>query len=152
TYYNPAGLAWASGLELALGYVRIENHLTTNDADSGVEPVHGLVGGIVAPGTLFGVPFAIGIATFLPDDQLSRVRALKQETPRWILYGDRGSFLVLGGGRGIRPFPWVGVGGGLAFLAATHGSFEVTGRAEVASPYDSQLRHEVNADLTAVRY
>src|SRR5262249_37835337 len=32
------------------------------------------------------------------------------------------------------------------------GRFEITGRANILSPYDSQLRHEVDADLTTVRY
>ena len=60
-YYNPAGLARARGLELSLGYFRASHHLSTNDVDNQVDPVKGLVFGLVAPGELFGVKFAFGL-------------------------------------------------------------------------------------------
>jgi long-chain fatty acid transport protein len=152
SYYNPAGLAGATGLGLSLGYAYASNGLQINGADSGVRDVHGLIGGLVAPGEVLGVPFAFGLATFLPDTGLSRIKALRQETPRWELYDDRLSILFLAANLAVRPLPFLEIGGGMAFLASTRGRFSVTGRADILSPYESKLRHEVDADLTTIRY
>lgn len=151
-YYNPAGLVAAPGLSLSLGYAYAANDLRMNDLPGNVRDVHGLAGGVVAPGTLAGVPFAFGLSTFIPDEGLSRIKALRQETPRWELYDDRLSILFLSANLAVRPLPWLELGGGLSFLASTRGGFEVTGRADVLSPYESKLRHEVDADLTTIRY
>ncbi len=151
-YYDPAGLVAAPGVELAIGYTYAANRLLIDGKDTRVSNVHGLVGGLVAPGKFLGVPFAFGIGTYLPDSGLSRVKALRQETPRWALYDERSSILFLAASLAIRPLPWLELGGGATFLAATHGSFEITGKADVLHPYDSVLRHQVDADLDAIRY
>lgn len=151
-YYNPAALVGAPGVSLSVGYVYAWNHLRIDDKDSGIANVHGIVGGLVAPGELFGIPFAFGIGTYLPDAGLSRIKALRQETPRWALYDERASIVFLATNLAIRPFRWLELGGGIAFLAATKGRFEISGTADILHPNDSQLRHQVDADLTSVRY
>jgi long-chain fatty acid transport protein len=151
TFYNPAGLARAPRLELSIGYLHVEQRLALNGNDNKVDPVKGVVGGVVAPGNVLGIPFAFGVATHLPDDRLSRVRTLKQEVPRWELYDNRAQILFIAAVLAVRPLPWLSVGGGVAFLSSTRGTFDITGTASLKSPYDSQLRHEVDADLTAVR-
>ncbi len=151
-YYNPAALVGAEGLSLSVGYLHVENNLRIDDRDTAVAPAHGIVGGLVAPGKLFGIPFAFGLGTYLPDAGLSRIKALRQETPRWALYDDRASIVFLAANLAIRPVPWLDLGGGVAFLAATQGRFAITGQADIVHPYDSQLTHEVDADLTSIRY
>ena len=151
-YYNPSGLALARGLDLTAGYSYAAHALEMNGKDSRVDPVRGIVGGIVAPGSIGFLPFAFGIATFLPDDRLSRARASRQEDPRWVLYDNRTQLIFISANIAIRPFEWLSVGGGMTYLAATRGSFGISGTAVLASEYDSQLRHEVDADLTTQRY
>ncbi len=151
-FYNPAALVSAPGLELSVGYLYADNRLRINGQDNDVVDVHGLTAGIVAPGHLGKLPFAFGIATYLPDDGLSRIRALRQETPRWELYNDRPTIIFLTAQVAIKPLPWLEIGGGIAFLAATRGRFGIRGEANVLRPQDSQLSHEVDADLTSVRY
>jgi len=151
-YYNPANLARSRGLELSLGYFRADHSLAMNGQDTGVDPVKGINGGLVIPGTLLGIPFAFGLGLHLPDDRLSRVRALRQEQPRWELYDNRNQRLYLAANLAIEPFPWLQIGGGLSFMSSTKGSLDITGSANVLRPDDSQLRHEVDADLTAIRY
>lgn len=152
-YYNPAGLAGDTGLRLALGYTYTFNNLHINGKDSAVEPVHGLAFGIAAGGKAFGVlPLAIGIAAHIPDDGLSRVTALREGVPRWELYDSRAAVLYLTANAAIAPFDWLELGGGVSFLAATEGRFEITGTANILAPFDSHLRHEVDANLTSVRY
>lgn len=151
-YYNPAGLVGATGLRLDLGYSGSDNRLMMNGRDNDVVDPHGLSGGIVAPGTLFGVPFAFGVGTFIPDDGLSRIKALRQETPRWELYNDRTTIVLISANLAVRPFSFLEIGGGISFLAATRGQFGIRGEAVLARPYESQLEHEVDADLTSLRY
>lgn len=152
-YYNPAGLAGDTGIRLALGYTYTFNNLHIGGQDSGVEPVHGLSFGVAAGGKAFGLlPIAIGIAAHLPDDGLSRVTALREGVPRWELYDSRAAVLYLTANAAIAPVPWLELGGGVSFLAATEGRFEITGTANILQPFDSHLRHEVDANLTSVRY
>jgi long-chain fatty acid transport protein len=151
-YYNPAALVGASGLSLSVGYTYAWNNLKINGQDNGVSNVHGIVGGLALPGRLFGIPFAFGVGLYLPDSGLSHITALRQETPRWVLYDNRASIVFIAANLAVRPFSWLEIGGGAAFLAATKGTFAISGTADILHPYDSQLRHEVDADLSAVRY
>jgi long-chain fatty acid transport protein len=151
-YYNPAAIVRSRGLELQLGYFRADHFLTTNGQDNAVDPVKGINGGLVLPGRIFEIPFAFGLAVHLPDDRISRVRALRQEQPRWELYDNRNQRLFLAANIAIEPFPWLQIGGGLSFMSSTRGRLDITGTANVFAPDTSQLRHEVDADLTAIRY
>lgn len=151
-YYNPAALVGALGPSLSVGYVYAWNRLAVNGQDNGVSNVHGIVSGLALPGKLFGVPFAFGVGLYLPDAGISRVKALRQETPRWALYDERASIIYIAANLAVRPFSWLEIGGGVTFLAATKGRFAISGTADVLQPYNSQLRHEVDADLAAVRY
>ncbi|MDB4997844.1 MAG: long-chain fatty acid transport protein [Myxococcaceae bacterium] len=151
-YYNPAGLARAPGLEISFGYFRAEHYLKTNGQDNHVDPVKGLNAGVVAPGTILGVPFAFGLGLHLPDDRLSRVRALRQEQPRWELYDNRNQRLYFATNVAVSPWPWLELGAGLSFMSSTRGRLDISGTANIFRPEQSQLRHEVDADLTAIRY
>lgn len=151
-YYNPAGLASSPNVSLSLSYFGADNQLTMNGRDNDVVDPHGLQGGIVAPGKILGIPFAFGVGTYIPDDGLSRIKALRQETPRWELYNDRTTIVFIAANLAVRPFSFLEVGGGIAFLAATRGTFGIRGTAVLARPYESQLEHEVDADLTSTRY
>ncbi|MBE7480859.1 MAG: outer membrane protein transport protein [Polyangiaceae bacterium] len=155
-YYNPSGLALARGLDISAGYYYADHALEMNGKDSQVDPVRGIVGGLVAPGSFGFLPFAFGIATFLPDDRLSRARASRQEDPRWVMYDNRTQLIFISANLAIRPFDWLAIGGGMTWLAATRGAFGISGTAVLPAgnktEYDSQLRHEVDADLTTERY
>lgn len=151
-YYNPAGLVAAPGVEVSAGYMYWSQQLRINDTDNEVAPVHGLMGGVVAPGELFGIPFAFGVATHLPDNGVSFIYARRQEVPRWELYDTRAQLLYLSANLAIGLFDLVEIGGGIAYLSATRASFGIRGRADILSPYESKLQHEVDGDLTAVRF
>jgi hypothetical protein len=151
-YYNPAGLARARGFEIAVGYFRATHELETNGKSNNVDPVAGLVGGLVLPGKIFGVPVAFGLGLHVPDDRLSRVRDLPQTQPRWELYDNRNQRLFLAANLAIQPFPWLDIGGGLSFMASTEGSLDISGEANLFNLYQSELRHQVDASLGAIRY
>lgn len=151
-YYNPAGLAKAHGFELSIGYFRADHFLYMNGQNNGVDPVKGMVGGAVVPGKVFDLPFAIGVGFHVPDDRLTRVRALPQDQPRWEMYDNRNQRLWFGVDAAISPLPWLQLGGGVTFMAATIATLDISGDVDIFKPYDSSLRHQVNADLTMVAY
>ncbi|MBI4701905.1 MAG: hypothetical protein HY744_12265 [Deltaproteobacteria bacterium] len=152
SFYNPAGLVEAPGIEIAAGYMYTAQRLYVGEADNDVAPVRGLVAGVVAPGVLLGLPFAFGVATHLPDHGLSYLKARREGVPRWELYDTRAQLLYLSANLAIRPPDWLEPRGRIGSLSATRGRFGITGRADVLSPYDSQLEHEVDADLTSIRF
>lgn len=151
-YYNPAGLALAHGFEASVGYFRADHSLSMNGADNQVDPVKGFVGGAVVPGKLYGVPFAFGVALHLPDDRLTRVRALPQGQPRWELYDNRNQRIYFSVNAAISPWPWLQIGGGVTYMASTIARLDIAGHVAVLKPIDSPLRHQVDADLKIVMY
>ena len=99
--------------------MRADQFLYVNGSNSGVDPVKGLVGGVVVPGRLFRVPFAFGAALFLPDDFLSRVVCLARRTSRGgELYDNRNQLLYVAANLAVSPFSWLQIGGGISFMAA----------------------------------
>jgi long-subunit fatty acid transport protein len=88
----------------------------------------------------------------LPDDRLTRVRALPQDQPRWELYDNRNQRLWFGVNAAISPFPWLQIGGGVTFMAATVATLDISGHIAILEPDDSTLRHQVDADLTLIAY
>ena len=151
-YYNPAGLALARGLEVSVGYLRADHFLYFNGKDSGVDPVKGTVGGAVVPGKVYGVPFAFGVAFHIPDNWLTRVRALPQDEPRWELYDNRNQRLWFGVDAAVSPTPWLQLGGGVTFMASTNADLDISGHLDLIGPYDSSVRHVVDATVTLIAY
>jgi long-chain fatty acid transport protein len=151
-YYNPAALVRATGVRVDVGYFYAHHALSVNGFDSAVDPAHGVIGGVVAPGRLFGIPFAFGLATHLPDDRLSRSRALPQSQPRWELFDNRVQLLYLAADVAIAPVRWLRMGAGLSFISSTRGRLDITGDIAFPQASASRLRHAVDADLRAVRY
>lgn len=156
SYYNPSGLVLSRGTDLSVGYGVVNHSLELDGHDSKVDPVRGIVGGAVAPGSVGFLPFAFGIATHLNDQRLSRARGSRQDDPRWVMYDNRPQLLYLSANLAVRPLPYLAIGGGVTWLAATRGRFSIRGTAVLPSgsrtEYDSQLEHEVDADLSSVRY
>lgn len=151
-YYNPAGLLGLPALRGEVGYFWAQPSLQTDGRDNAVDASHGLTGGVGAPGRLFGLPFAFGVGFHLPDNRLSQVRALPQGQPRWELYSVRLQRLYIAADVAFAPVRWLRLGVGLAFMASTRGGIGIEGDILATGASGSQLRHTVDADLTAVRY
>jgi long-chain fatty acid transport protein len=156
SYYNPSGLARSSAFQLTLGYEHATPKLELNGRPDEIEDMSAFTGGLVVPGTLAGLPVAFGLAAHVPRKHLSRVVSLRADEPRYIFFDNRPQQLHLSLGVAVRPASWLTVGAGLGFLAGTHGGFSIEGTAVQPlagrSEYDSQLRHEIDAELQSVRY
>lgn len=153
TYYNPAGLVRGTALRLEAGYFLSHHELRLDGRDTNVDDVRGVVAGLVAPGRVAGLPFAFGVALHLNDERLSRTRSLPQIQPRWEMYDNRTHRIFIASELAIRPWPWLLLGGGIAFMSATQSSLAIRGELDAIDPErGSRFEHTISGDLTAVRY
>jgi long-subunit fatty acid transport protein len=155
-FQNPSGLARAERVTVTLGYANVSYGLSDDGAGASLPTVNSLEGGLVVPGAIRGVPVAFGLSLALPDGKLSRLRQADASEPDWPL-DDAGPRLVdVGTGFAARPIPELVLGAGVGFVASLHGTFGVHGDVVAAdgagSEYASNLRHGVDADLTASRF
>ncbi len=152
-YYNPAGLVRGDDLRIDLGYQAALPSLKMNGRDSHVDGTHGFVVGVAAPGHIGPIRLAFGAGLFLPDDRLTRVRALAFEQPRWVYYDNRTQRILLTANLAVQIIPGLYVGGGLGFMSRTEGTAGLSGTIAVSNTdQDSQLATKIAVDLVAVRY
>jgi long-chain fatty acid transport protein len=152
TYYNPAALASAGALRLEIGYQYTHPVMTLDGHDLRVDPVSGLHGGLVLPGVLFTRRVAASIGLFLPDDAVSRLRALPEQQPRFVLYDNRPHRVAITAALALETWDNLFIGGGLTFLANTRGIVDIQGQVGLTSLDQTRLYAEVDVDLAAVRY
>jgi long-subunit fatty acid transport protein len=155
-FYNPAGLSFAQRSELSAGFAHAAYRLEQGSERARLESLSVFEAALTARGEVANVPVAFGLALSLPNGHLSKMRSLRENDPHWVLYETLPELVDLGAHIALRPFDGLALGGGIGFLAATHGGFDVTGTVPLSdgkgSQYDAKLRHEVDADLTSVRF
>jgi long-chain fatty acid transport protein len=151
-YYNPAALALGEVIEIDLGYQLAEPALTINGLDQEVDQSRGLVGSLSAPGRIAGIPFALGVALFLPDERVARARTLPAGKPRWALYDNRPQRIFLASHLAARILPNLWLGAGVAYMSRTKGTVDLEGRVGFPDADDSDLDVGIDVDLVTIRY
>ncbi|HZS37125.1 MAG TPA: outer membrane protein transport protein [Polyangia bacterium] len=151
-YYNPAGLVVGRELRIDLGYRYAQPLLRINRRDLGVDASRGFNVGLVAPAAIGPFRFAFGVALWLPDQRLTRVRSLPFAQPRFVYYDNRIQRLFLAANLAIQIVPKLYIGAGLVFMSRTQGTLSLQGNVAVSNPDDSSLVTSINVDLVAVRY
>ena len=151
-YYNPAGLASQEGLRLELGYAFHQPLMRINGADVGVDPSKGLQGGVVLCGPLAGRKFGASVGLYLPDGVVSRIRALPENQPRFVMVDNRPQRLVITTSVALELFEDFFVGGGVTFLANTRGVVDITGDVAFFDAENTELRSALDVELNSVRY
>ncbi|MFO0712240.1 MAG: hypothetical protein U0353_20485 [Sandaracinus sp.] len=127
--------------------------MSVDDLDSNIDPLRGIVLGLVVPGEIEGVRFAFGLGVHLNDDYISRTRSLPGRRPRWELYDNRPRRTFLAAHLAIRPVEWLTIGGGISFLSYSTNTLAIRGNLDILMPERrSHLEHEIRADLTTIRY
>lgn len=152
-FYNPAGLATSDDLQLAVGYTFFEPSLTLNDEDLDVDGIRGFQGGIVLPGRVWDHRIALSVALHLPDERVTRLRALPESQPRFVLYDNHPQRIVLTTSLGfevVKDLVYVGVG--LTYLSDTQGRLRVEGQVDFQNEEGTTLLSAVDVDFKAVRY
>jgi len=151
-YYNPAALALAQAIEIDLGYQLADAALRINGLDQDVDRSQGLVAALAAPGRIAGLPFALGVGVFLPDERVARARTLSAQRPRWALYDNRPQRIFLASHLALRVLPTLWIGAGVAYMSRTKGTVDLAGRVGFPDANDSDLTVGVNVDLVTIRY
>lgn len=151
-YYNPAGLASDDKLRLEFGYIYVDPGLRINGGDQNVDRSYGVQGGLVMPGRIFGRNVAFSVALFLPAERISRIRALPQQQPRWVLYDNNPQRLVITTSVGFEVVPNLMLGVGLSYLSDTRGTLDMSGLVSIQDSEQTSLFSAVDVDLSAVRY
>jgi len=151
-FYNPAALTTSTTIQIDTGYMLTSTTLTLNDKDVGVDEGSGLQVGIKIPGKIGPVRLAFGLGLHLPQERLSRVRALPQYQPRWVMYDNRPQRLFLNVNLAISPLPWLHIGGGINFLTHTRGSVDLTGLLFVDDVERSTLPTSIDVTFSTFRY
>ncbi|MEZ4431068.1 MAG: hypothetical protein R3F65_01560 [bacterium] len=151
-YYNPAGLAAGDGLRLDLGYAFVRPELRIAGGDQRVDDSRGFQGGVALPGVLFGRRVGFSLGLHLPDERVSRIRALPQRQPRWVLWDNRPQRVVITSSVALEVIEGLFVGGGLTYLANTAGTLDITGDVGLFDVELTRLSSAVDVDLASVRY
>ena len=152
TYYNPAGLAFSDKLRIDFGYVLMRPQLEINGHSQEVDDSRGVQLGVSVPGSILSKRLGIGLSVHLPDEHISRIRALPAQQPRWILWDNRPQRIVITSSAGLELLDGLSLGVGLTYLANTAGVLNLTGDVDLADPALTRLLAGVDVDLTAVRY
>jgi len=151
-YYNPAGLARARGLRIDLGYQFARPLVEVSGVRQSLLDTRGLTAGVVLPGTLAGVRFAFGVALFLPDQHVTRIRVLSFDQPRLHMFDNRTQRLYLAANLAVHIYRGLYIGGGLAFMSRSSGTVFLRGRVGISDPERSELTSSISQDLLAIRY
>jgi long-chain fatty acid transport protein len=151
-YYNPAGLVAGHDLRIDLGYRYAQPILRLNRRDVGVDASRGLAVGLVAPSAIGPFRFAFGAALWLPDQRITRVRALPYQQPRFVYYDNRMQRLYLAADLAVQIVRGLYIGGGLVFMSRTRGEVYLRGNIAIGNADSSSLQSNINVDLIAVRY
>ena len=151
-YYNPGALGAIETIAIDAGYQLASPSLSINGGDQDVDTSRGVHVGLVAPGQVAGVPLAIGMAAFIPDERFTRSRTLAQERVRWALYDNRPQRVFLAAHLSVRVVRGLTVGAGVAFMSRTQGDLVLGGRLGFPNASDSDLAPAIDFDLVTVRY
>lgn len=152
-YYNPAGLALRGALQLELGYALVMPTLELDGRDLDVDGVRGFQGGLVVPGDLWDHRLAVSLGIYLPDQRITRLRALPEAQPRFALYDNHPQRLVLTTSLAFEVLKdTLFVGAGLTYLSDTKGRLEVAGVVDFQDAGATTLQTAVDVDFVAARY
>jgi len=84
-HHNAAGVAFAEGPEVLLGYGGAVMGLTLDGADARVTAPRGTSIGLALPARFQSFAIALGLALYIPDQFLVRVRLVPPGEPRFLL-------------------------------------------------------------------
>lgn len=151
-YYNPAALARSQDLHIDVGYQAAVPRLAFSGVQQPIEATRGLVAGLSAPGRLGPVRFAFGVALFLPDQHVTRLRVLRFDQPRLQLYDNRTQRFFMAANLAVHIYRGLYLGGGLTFMSRTSGAVSLKGNVTIGDAEDSALYSQTAVDLVAIRY
>ena len=150
-HYNPAGLALAESLRIDVGYLHTFSRMTLNEGDLDLDENPGVQAGLVIPGSIGDIRLAFGLGFHLPNSRLSRIRALPESQPRFVLMDNRTQHVSINANIAIQPFEGLTLGAGLTFLTDTTGTVALTGTL-TPDPDEGDLANAVDVTFETARF
>ncbi|MBR57441.1 MAG: hypothetical protein CMH54_05205 [Myxococcales bacterium] len=151
-YYNPALLTKITGLQVDVGYVHMKPRLTLNGGDLDVDRHSGLQIGVVLPRKIADRTLAVSVGMFLPDARVTRIRALPDYQPRFVLFDNRPQRLVVTTSVALEIIKGFSIGAGLNFMSDAEGMESLKGTINLNDPEQTTLLGSVDVDFASVRY
>jgi len=150
-HYNPAGLALAESIRIDAGYLHTLTRLRLNGQDLEVDENPGIQAGLVIPGTLGSLKLAFGLGFHLPNSRLSRIRALPENQPRFVLQDNRTQHVSIAANLAVQLFDKWTLGAGLTFLTDTTGRVGIAGTL-TPNPDEGDLANTVDVTFQTARF
>jgi long-chain fatty acid transport protein len=119
---NPAGIVLGDFAEVTLGWGYGRMALSLNGRPADTLDVHGLDLGVALPFRLFDVPWAFGVALYLPDQFVARLQLIPATEPHFVLLDNDQQRLVAEPAISVRPLPWLAIGVGLSLFTDVTGN------------------------------
>lgn len=151
-YYNPAVLATFNDIHIDVGYQYAAPSLLVGGLDTEVDAARGLTAGLGVPGRAFGKKLAMGLAIYLPDQHMSRIRTLSSQKPRFVIFDNRPQRLFIGSNAAIQLTDELYFGVGMAVMSGSKGTVGLAGRVGFPNTADSELATDMAVDFLGVRY
>jgi len=127
-HHNPGAVALSSDYQVALGYGGAAMGLSINGRDAQVTSPRGVSVGLSIPVRVRSWLFALGVALYMPDQFVVRIRLRPSTEPQFALLDNNLSHLVVTTVLSVRPARWLSLGAGATLLADAAGngiSFDV---------------------------
>ena len=151
-YYNPSGVARLENPRLDIGYHYVSPSLKINGDDQNVSESRGIQAGLVLPFEISNRTLALGLVLHLPDERVTRIRALPERQPRWVLWDNRPQRILISSATGFEIAPGLFVGAGLTYLANTTARVMMNGFVHLNDAGETFLDSAVEANLKSIRY
>lgn len=138
-YYNVAGLSQVQQNTVHVGFMIAHPMLNLNlnpmpgatrrqaallhaleEEQTGVDDANGYTFGITVP---FNKYIHLGIGVYLPEGLVIRLRPHDSHIPTFIMHENRSQRIVTHVGASLQVFPGVSIGGGVALLSDSYGTF-----------------------------
>lgn len=127
-FYNPAGLAFGRGYDIAISGAFVHSRLRAQDDRQSIDDPVSTTMTIAADVPLEG-PLAerlrVGVALHALPDRMMRLTTHRESTPLFPFFDNRSQRLVVIPALAVRLTPWLGFGAGVDALAGVQGPLDV---------------------------
>jgi hypothetical protein len=121
-HHNPGGVALSPDFEAAIGYGGGVMALDINGKGAAITAPRGISVGLNLPFKIRSWRFALGVALYLPDQFVARIRLRPVAEPHFALLDNNVQHVVVTPVLSVSPAPWLSLGAGASVLADAAGN------------------------------
>jgi long-chain fatty acid transport protein len=122
THHNPGAIALTEDVQGSVSYGGAVMGLRINGTGAGVTSPRGTSLGLAIPLKLRSWNFALGVAVYIPDQFVVRIRLRPATEPQFALQDNALQHVVVTTALSVRPVRWLSLGAGASILADAAGN------------------------------